>query len=183
MNMQPILEDDLIISRPLCKDDYKALYEVARDPLIWEQHPCKDRYKKEIYSNFFIESINSKGTFVIIEKSNNKVIGSTRFKKVINVENAIEIGWSFLSRDKWGGKYNKAMKNLMINYAFEFMDYVIFYIGKDNFRSQRAVQKIGGERIVSSHLKHLIKESETDWTYQINKENWKIKLKQAAGNG
>jgi len=175
MNLQPTLEDNLIVLRPLIDDDFEELYEVAKDPLIWKQHPCHDRYIKEVYSDFFIDSIKSKGAFVVVEKSSKNIIGSTRFKKINNVENAIEIGWSFLSRDKWGGKFNKSMKKLMINYAFESLDNIIFYIGKKNIRSQKAVQKIGGKKIVESNLKHLIKRSETDWTYRITKENWKNK--------
>ena len=64
------------------------------------------------------------------------------------------------------------MKKLMIDYAFEFVEDIVFYIGKDNIRSQKAVEKIGGRRIIETHLKHLIKVSETDWTYRINKKDW-----------
>ena len=49
MNLQPSLESELIILRPLRKSDFKELFEVAKDPLIWEQHPDNDRYKKEVY--------------------------------------------------------------------------------------------------------------------------------------
>ena len=172
MNLQPTLEDDLIILRPLHESDLEALYEVAKDPLIWEQHPCKDRYKREVFEELFEDSMKSKGTLIIIEKSSNKIIGSSRFKPVDNVENAIEIGWSFLSRKYWGGTYNKSMKKLMMDYAFEFVDDIIFYIGKDNIRSQKAVEKIGGQRIAEPHLQYLTKRKETDWTYRINKESW-----------
>ena len=173
MNLQPTLEDDLIILKPLSEEHFEALYDVAKDPMIWKQHPCPDRYKKEVYAEFFIDSIKSKGAFIIIDKLSGNIIGSTRFKKISNVENAVEIGWSFLARDKWGGKYNKSMKKLMIDYAFEFVDDIIFYISEDNIRSQKAVGKIRGKRIIEPHLKHLIKESETDWTYRISKKDWK----------
>ena len=172
MNLQPTLQNDLIILRPLRENDFEALYEVAKDPLIWEQHPSRERYKREVYSDFFKDSIESKGALIVIDKSNNSIIGSSRFKPVNNVENAIEIGWSFLSRNYWGGQYNKSMKKLMIDYAFEFVEDIVFYIGKDNIRSQKAVEKIGGRRIIETHLKHLIKVSETDWTYRINKKDW-----------
>ena len=171
MNLQPTLEDDLIILRPLEENDFELLYEVAKDPLIWEQHPCKDRFKREVYTDFFKESIESKGALLIVDKVSNKVIGSTRFKPISGVDSAVEIGWSFLSRKYWGGVYNKSMKKLMIDYAFESIEDVIFYIGKENVRSQKAVEKIGGKRLTESH-KHLIKNSESDWTYRINKEDW-----------
>lgn len=172
MNLQPTLENDLILLRPLRENDFEELYDVAKDPLIWEQHPCRDRYKREVYSEFFKDSIKSEGSIIVVDKSKNSIIGSSRFKPVEGVEYAIEIGWSFLSRDYWGGKYNRSMKKLMIDYAFGFMEDIIFYIGKDNIRSQKAVEKIGGQRINGSPLKHLIKVSETDWTYRINKTDW-----------
>lgn len=173
MNLQPTLEDDLIILRPLKESDFDQLYTVAKDPLIWEQHPCNDRYKKAVFSEFFKDSIKSGGALIIIEKSSTKVIGSTRFKPILNVESAIEIGWSFLSRDYWGGIYNYSMKRLMINYAIDSKEEVIFYVGKDNIRSQKAVEKIGGNRINGIEFQHLLKNNDTDWTYQINKSDWK----------
>jgi len=161
MNLQPQLEDELVVIKPLIETDFEVLYEVAKDPLIWEQHPCSDRYK----------NINSKGALKIIEKSNGKIIGSTRFKKIDNFENAIEIGWSFLSRDKWGGKYNRAMKELMIDYALQHLEHVVFYIGKENIRSQKAVQKLGGKKITNPRFRKLVKDNQSDLTFRIGKEN------------
>lgn len=173
MDFQKSLEDDLIIMRPLTEEDFESLYEVAKDPLIWEQHPCFDRYKKEEYSKFFKDSIESKGAFVVVEKSNGKVIGSSRFKKVKDSENAVEVGWSFLSRDKWGGRYNKAMKKLMIDYALENVEHVIFYIGKDNMRSQKAVIKLGGQEIDDPSIQNLVRKKESELTFRIGIDNWK----------
>lgn len=173
MNLQPILEDDLIILKPLREEHFEVLYKVAKDPLIWEQHTSNDRYEREGFTDFFTDSIESKGAFIIIDKLDGKAIGSTRFNKIKGVESAIEVGWSFLSRDKWGGKYNKSMKTLMIDYALEFVEDVVLYIAKDNIRSQKAVLKIGGKKVVEPNLKHLIKKSETNWTYRINIKDWK----------
>ena len=174
MNLQPTLEDELIIMRPLRESDFEPLYDIAKDPLIWEQHPCHDRYKKDIYAEFFKESLKSGGAMIIIDKSIDKIIGSSRFKPVKNVESAMEIGWSFLSRDYWGGRFNKSMKKLMIDYAFETVEDIIFYIGKENIRSRKAVEKIGGVKITESKSQHLIKDSKDDWTYRIKKSDWKI---------
>ena len=55
----------------------------------------------------------------------------------------IEIGWTFLARRCWGGHYNGEMKRLMLEHAFQTVDRVIFVIGPENWRSRRAVEKIG----------------------------------------
>ena len=58
----------------------------------------------------------------------------------------VEIGWTFLARAYWGGRYNGEMKRLMLEHAFRSVDRVIFIIGPENRRSQRAVEKIGAVR-------------------------------------
>src|SRR3954463_9576163 len=42
LNRQPTLAGDLLELRPLGEDDWAALFAVASDPLIWEQHPDSD---------------------------------------------------------------------------------------------------------------------------------------------
>ena len=61
----------------------------------------------------------------------------------------------------------------MIDYAFESIEDVIFYIGKNNIRSQKSVEKIGGEKITKLKYHHLIKNNQNELTYRINKNDWK----------
>ncbi len=169
MNLQPTLQNDLIILRPLLESDFGSLHEIARDRRIWEQHPVFDRYKLEVFSDFFAESLKSGGCLVAIDRSTNKMIGSSRYQQIPKVNNGIEIGWSFLSRSHWGGLYNGAMKKLMIDHAFQELDFIIFHIGKTNIRSQKAVEKIGGIKITDPKLGHLLKEPDMNFTYRIKK--------------
>ena len=59
--LQPFLKGQLIDLRPLRAEDYRDLHAVAADPLIWEQHPVKDRYKQEVFRPFFREALDSAG--------------------------------------------------------------------------------------------------------------------------
>jgi len=52
-NLQPVFKGELLELRPLRPEDFDALYAVASDPLIWEQHPSNDRYKKDVFEGFF----------------------------------------------------------------------------------------------------------------------------------
>jgi len=106
MNWQPTLEGDKILLRPLREDDVNQLYQVASDPLIWELHQNKDRYKLEVFREFFNNALASNCALVAVDTITNKVIGSTRFKLEEKAESTVEIGWSFLSRAYWGGEYN-----------------------------------------------------------------------------
>jgi RimJ/RimL family protein N-acetyltransferase len=145
-DLQPCLKGDLVELRPLCAADFRDLYAVAADPLIWEQHPSKDRYQEEVFKCFFREALESRGALIAIDGNDGRVIGSSRFHGYDEAKSEVEIGWTFLARSHWGGAYNREMKQLMLRHAFRFVSSVIFLIGPHNFRSQRAVEKIGGVR-------------------------------------
>jgi RimJ/RimL family protein N-acetyltransferase len=145
-DLQPILEGEILVLRPLRPEDWHALYAVASDPLIWEQHPVKDRYKEEVFKGFFREAMESVGALIAIDSKDGQIIGSSRFHGYEEEKSEIEIGWTFLARSHWGGIYNREMKQLMLRHAFKFVNSVVFLIGPSNLRSQKAVEKIGGVR-------------------------------------
>ena len=146
-DLQPVLQGNLIALRPLRPEDFAGLYAVASDPLIWEQHPVKDRYKPDIFEGFFRDGLDSGGALIATDSADGKVIGSSRFNAYNEEKSEIEIGWTFLARSHWGGEYNREMKRLMLRHAFQFVDSVIFLIGPQNMRSQKAIEKIGGVRV------------------------------------
>jgi N-acetyltransferase len=146
-DLQPHLKSELIELRPLTSEDWDDLFAVASDPLIWEQHPESDRYKEEVFKIFFREALESRGAFVVIDKQTQQIIGSTRFYGYDPEKSEIEIGWTFLARKYWGGPYNAEMKRLLLDHAFKFVESVIFFVGEKNFRSQKAMEKIGASRI------------------------------------
>jgi RimJ/RimL family protein N-acetyltransferase len=148
-DLQPVLQGELLQLRPLRPEDFDGLYAVASDPLIWEQHPIKERYQVKVFSGFFRESLESGGALIVIDSNGDKIIGSSRFHGFDSAKSEIEIGWSFLARSHWGGIYNREMKRLMLRHAFRFVNNVIFVVGPQNLRSQRAVEKIGGIRVGS----------------------------------
>ena len=133
--------------RPLTPEDWDALFAVASDALIWEQHPESDRYKEAVFKVFFVEAVESGGAFVVIDNKNQQIIGSTRFYGYDPEKSEIEIGWTFLARKYWGGRYNQEMKRLMLAHAFKVVENVVFYVGDTNIRSQKAMEKIGAIKI------------------------------------
>jgi RimJ/RimL family protein N-acetyltransferase len=148
-DLQPVLKGKILRLRPLRPEDFHDLYAVASDPLIWEQHPVKDRYREEVFKEFFREALESGGALVTIDSKGGQVIGSSRFHGYDEEKSEIEIGWTFLARSHWGGIYNWEMKQLMLRHAFRFVNSVIFLVGPHNLRSQRAMEKIGGVRVGS----------------------------------
>jgi RimJ/RimL family protein N-acetyltransferase len=143
-DLQPTLTGERIELRPLRPDDYHALYAVASDPLIWEQHPSNDRYKEDVFKEFFHKALDSGGALVAVDRKDGKMIGSSRFHSYDPEHSEIEIGYTFLARSHWGGAYNVEMKQLMMRHAFQFVNRVVFLVGPENWRSRKAVEKIGG---------------------------------------
>jgi N-acetyltransferase len=148
-DLQPTLNGELLGLRPLRPEDFNALYAVASDPLIWEQHPMRDRYREEVFKILFREALESGGAMIANDSKDGRVIGSSRFHGYDEEKSEIEIGWTFLAKSYWGGIYNREMKQLMLRHAFKFVNSVIFLVGPQNLRSQRAVEKIGGVRVGS----------------------------------
>lgn len=142
--LQPHLVGERTELRPLRAEDWEALFAAASDPLIWEQHPAHDRYKEEVFREYFRGALESGGAFAVIDRASQGIIGSTRYCNYDAAQSEIEIGWTFLIRSHWGGKYNGEMKRLMLDHAFRFVRNVVFQVGPENMRSRRAVEKIGG---------------------------------------
>lgn len=166
MNLQPILSNEEIILIPLVNEDFEALYYIASDKLLWEQHPNNDRYKKEVFEDFFKKAIESKGAFTIFEKTTNKIVGSTRFYDLEQESKSVFIGFTFIDRKFWGSSLNGKVKKLMIDYAFQFVDSVKFHVGETNYRSQKAVEKLGALKIGTIQKEN----SEiVNWIYEIKK--------------
>jgi N-acetyltransferase len=166
-NLQPHLKGELIELRPLRHEDWEDLFAVASDPLIWEQHPESDRYKEEVFKSFFEGALASGGAFAVVDSMTQRIIGSTRFYGYDPEKSEIEIGWTFVARKYWGGRYNAEMKQLMLAHAFKFVDNVVFFVGENNIRSQRATERIGaiksgtatkvyGNRPPSANVRYII---------------------------
>ena len=145
-DLQPTLVGDTVVIRPLVESDWPALFAAASDPAIWELHPVRDRYKEEAFRLYFDGAVQSKSAFVFEDRGNGAVIGSSRYHGHDEQRREIEIGWTFLVRKHWGGGTNREVKRLMLGHAFTFVDTVVFWVGQENWRSQRAMEKIGAVR-------------------------------------
>ncbi|HRI00064.1 MAG TPA: GNAT family N-acetyltransferase [Saprospiraceae bacterium] len=176
------LNDELITLVPLFPSDFESLYLAASDPLIWEQHPNKDRYQRNVFKNYFDEAVNNKMAFKILDNNSGNIIGSSRFYEYNPELGSIAIGYTFLTRQYWGGKYNFALKNLMLQYAFNIVDRVIFHVGILNRRSQKAMEKIGAQLITEPQEYSRFDESKnvlfcitkTQWDDFLNRHNNRV---------
>ena len=171
MDLQPTyLSHDIVELVPLKQTDFEELYAVASDPLIWEQHPNPDRYKRDVFANFFEGALQSKGAFIIRDKENRAAIGCTRFYDYAPEKSELKIGYTFYARSAWGKGINPVVKKLMLGYAFQFVEKVIFHVGANNIRSQKAMEKLGAINLGLEEVAYYGEATRTNIVYAIYRD-------------
>jgi N-acetyltransferase len=171
-DLQPTLVGELLELRPLKPEDFDALFRAASDPLIWKQHPESDRYTREVFQIYFDGALESGGAFAIIDRKTGGIIGSSRYWGFDPEQSEIEIGWTFLERKFWGGDYNRELKRLMLDHAFRFVNRVIFVVGENNLRSQKALEKIGATFLKKIEKLDRHQRPQTNFVFKIERESF-----------
>lgn len=171
MNLQPVLKNELVTASPLQQSDFDALYAAASDPLIWEQHPNKNRWQPDAFANYFKGAMESRGAFLVTDTQTGEVIGSSRFVNDIE-QGILSIGYTFFKRSHWGTGHNAALKRLMLDHAFSYVDTVYFYIGAVNKRSQIAITRMGAQKVREEETAYYGEAPKLDYIYAIEKNDW-----------
>ncbi len=172
VNLQPVLEHDHYLLLPLQADDFEELYAVASDPKVWEQHPNKDRWRRDVFTNFFEGALNSGGAFKVIDKDSMAVIGCTRFYDREPENDSIYIGYTFYATNYWGSGANHAVKRMMLTYIFPYVSKVLFHIGAENLRSQISIERLGAIKIDEKEVAYYGEGVKKNFVYLIDKSNW-----------
>lgn len=171
MELQPQqLANEFVILTPLKNEDFEQLYAVASDPLIWEQHPNPDRYKRDVFQNYFKGAMESGGAFLIKNAQNVEIIGCSRYYDYLPEKKEVKIGYTFFGRSSWGKGFNKATKELMIRHAFTSVDIIIFHVGVNNFRSRRAMEKLGAELLGVEEVAYYGEPTRQNCVYAVKKQ-------------
>jgi RimJ/RimL family protein N-acetyltransferase len=173
INLQPFLQNELIIAQPLQQSDFEILYAAASDPLIWMQHPNKNRYQREVFMNYFKGAIESGGALLVKDAATGGIIGSSRYSDFDEATNTVSVGYTFFIRSHWGTGHNYALKKLMLDHIFEYADTVAFYIGAVNKRSQISLERFGAIKTGEVEMAYFGEAPKLDYRYAITKESWK----------
>lgn len=174
MNRQIRLENKEFSLQPLTETDFEIVYAAASDPVIWEQHPNKDRWKREVFRTFFEGAIQSGGAYKIIRKSDNAVIGSTRFYDYNAEESSVLIGYTFYVAECWGKGINSQVKALMFDYAFDFVESIYLHVGAENIRSQIAVDRLGAIKTEEREVAYHGELPKQNYIYRLDKGSWTL---------
>jgi N-acetyltransferase len=174
--LQPSLKNNLVIAEPLQSSHFNALYAAAADPLIWEQHPNKNRWQLPDFEIYFQGAIASGGALLVMDAATNEIIGCSRYYDYNAEANNICIGYTFLVRSHWGSGYNYALKQLMLDHIFPYVHSVRFFIGAFNKRSQISIERFGAIKTREEETAYYGEAPKLDYVYEITKEKWDNKF-------
>ena len=165
------LENDVVLLKQTTENDFNDLFLIGGLKEIWEQHSETDRYKKPKFIDYFNGGLrNELGCFTIINKSDNKIVGWSRYYSYIEIESSVRIGYTFIGKDYWGTNINYNTKKLMLDYVFNLVDIVFFDVFSKNYRSQKSVMKLGGKLNKTNGEKHEYILSKSVWLNESNQE-------------
>jgi RimJ/RimL family protein N-acetyltransferase len=155
-----ILENEIVLLRPLCLDDFPQLLTFAlKEPELWKfslQNASGEEGMK-VYINAAIDSRKAQVAypFIVFDKRVQKYAGTTRFYDIQTHHQTIQLGYTWYGKDFQGTGINRNCKFLLLQHAFEVMNVkrVEFRADSENARSIAAMKKIGcvEEGLLRSH--------------------------------
>ena len=142
-DFQPHLTGELTSLRPTTRGDFAPLCRIASDPDLWVQHPVPELVQPDVFTANLEDALGDEGGLTVLEKGTEHIIGFSRFSQRLCGPDQVEIGWTMLARSHWGGAYNGDMKRAMLDHAFATFPAVTFRVGAENWRSRKALEKLG----------------------------------------
>lgn len=189
-----ILEDDLVLLRPLQESDVENLLEISvNEPETWKYSLVgadgKDNLVNYIQSAVKARETQKEFPFIVFDKKSQKHAGSTRFYDIQLEYKTLQLGYTWYGSAFRGTGLNKHCKYLLLQFAFETleMERVEFRADNNNERSIAAMKSIGCkvEGVLRSHMptadKNVRRDSivlsilKDEWFDNV-KENLKSKL-------
>lgn len=181
-----ILENNFVALKVMTAEDKKALRLISNSSSIWNYFTSNLKTAREL--DYWVDdairlfNLMQRIPFTITSKLHKRPIGSTSFGNISVPDKRIEIGWTWLGRNYQGRGYNKQCKFLLLQYAFEVLQFkrVEFKTDVLNLQSRKALKKIGAveEGILRSHTV-MPKDRRRDTIYySILREEWdNVKIK------
>ncbi len=149
MKIEPIiLEGEFVRLEPLKIEHADALCEVGLVEEIWlwtTNIVCtKDEMRR--YIETALDEFNRKVSlpFVTVEKTSNKIVGSTRFGNIDAKNHRAEIGWTWINPAWQRISINTEAKLLMLTHAFETWKCIRVELKTDvlNEKSRKAILRV-----------------------------------------
>lgn len=151
MDFNITLENNRVRLQPLQLEDLAALKPVALQPVLWTValFAINNEADLQRYLEKAAREREQKVAipFLVFDKQENRVAGSTRFMAIDLANKRAEIGSTWIDPVLQGTGLNKAMKYAMLQYAFETagLNRVELKTDARNQLSQNAMRSIGAQ--------------------------------------
>ncbi|MCB0399262.1 MAG: GNAT family N-acetyltransferase [Winogradskyella sp.] len=145
----PTLENNRVKLSLLDLSNYKHLESIAQQKNLIYYSPSDISTPEKLrdYVQVAVDGYYHKTIipFIVFDKATQTYAGSTRFGLINWKNKLLHIGWTWIGREFQGTGLNANMKFLMLQYAFETLEFekVEFRIDERNNKSRRAVEKLG----------------------------------------
>ena len=146
-----VLEGRFVRLEPLAPGHFEGLWGVAQDPELWRwtQAQIRERADLDRYLNIALEWQRA-GTalpFATFSKTEDRVVGSTRFAQIDKENRSAEIGWTWIGRPWQRTALNSEAKLLMLGHAFEVEGCIRVQLKTDvlNNQSRTAIKRLGAQ--------------------------------------
>jgi RimJ/RimL family protein N-acetyltransferase len=144
------LEDEYVALKPMQTSHVDDLYHAGKDLSIWKwttANYCETLNITKQWVESCLENVrlNFQRPFVIVDKTQDKIVGSTSYLNISLEHKAIEIGFTFLNPDAQRSFVNRRCKTLLLTHAFETLklNRVALQTHEKNQRSRAAILAIG----------------------------------------
>jgi RimJ/RimL family protein N-acetyltransferase len=176
----PTLENNRVKLSLLDLNNYEHLIPIANQDKLIQYSPSKISTQEDLkaYVQTAVDGYYHKTIipFIIFDKQTQTYAGSTRFGLINWKNKVLHIGWTWIGKQFQGTGLNTNMKFLMLQYAFETLEFdkVEFRIDERNKASRKAVEKLGAtlEGILRKDTLMLDGFKRSTCCYGILKEEW-----------
>ena len=146
-----MLEGERVRLVPLEHTHFPDLLRVAKEPKIWEFFSVNGA-DENVMLNHLRTAVLKRATgeyypFTVMDKKENKIIGSTILYHLFPEHRKLEIGWTWYHPDYWRTGYNRECKLLLLSFCFETLKTIRVQLITDenNYRSRNAILGIGAK--------------------------------------
>src|SRR5207245_2345515 len=101
-----------------------GLWEAAADPEVWRWMPVDAGRSREAFAAWLEDALARAAAglevpFTVLDAGSGAPIGSTRYLMLRPEHRGLEIGWTWMARERWGTGANVEAKLLLLEHAFE----------------------------------------------------------------
>lgn len=152
MYVFPELDGERVKLLPLAIEHSITLYNCSRDPEVWTNLPVYVRTIEDM-EHFVRKAIVHRDSqesfpYVVFDKETNEIVGTTRFLRISEENNNLNIGWTWYSKKVWRTRVNTETKYLLLKHAFEnlLVNRIEIITTTQNIKSQKAIERLGAVR-------------------------------------